>query len=397
MMRFNTNEDRLEIYNGYEWELYVYVNQITSIAYAWGTGNEGQLGDGASGISADRFSPFIVLGGITNWSQVSAGGDSSGSHSLAVTRSGIAYAWGANVNGRLGDNTTSSRLSPVTVVGGITNWSQVSAGGTLSLGLTDTGISYAWGLNTDGQLGDNTTTSRLSPVTVVGGITNWSQVSAGGFHSLGLTSDGIAYAWGRNNSGQLGTNNTSSRSSPVTVVGGITNWSQLSAGSTHSLGLTSAGIAYAWGYRGSGRLGDGANTTRSSPVTVVGGITNWSHLSGGIAHSLGLTSTGIAYGWGINTNGQLGDNTLSSRSSPVTVVGGVANWRRVSAGDQHSLGITTTGVAYGWGRNLDGFLGDGTGTGRSSPVTVVGGITSWSQVSAGFDHSLGLRTDLTID
>jgi alpha-tubulin suppressor-like RCC1 family protein len=141
-----------------------------------------------------------------------------------------------------------------------------------SLGLTSTGIAYAWGSNNYGQLGSAGSTS--SPVTVIGGITNWAQVSAGGRHSLGRTSTGIVYGWGRNDRGQVGDGTTTNRSSPVTVLGGITNWSQIVGGFTHSLGLTSAGIAYAWGWNDSGQLGDGTATARSSPVTVVGGITN---------------------------------------------------------------------------------------------------------------------------
>jgi alpha-tubulin suppressor-like RCC1 family protein len=224
-----------------------------------------------------------VVGGITNWSQVSAGG----SHSLGITESGVLYAWGNNNNGRLGDNTISNQSSPVTVVGGITNWSQVSAGSSHSLGLTDTGVLYAWGLNSSGELGDGTTISKSSPVTVAGGITNWSQIDASDNNNLAIAG-GIAYAWGPNNSGQLGTNSTVARSSPVTVVGGITNWSQVSAGRSHSLGLTDTGVLYAWGSNFYGKLGDGTTNNRSSPVTVVGGLTNWSQVAASIDNSIAI-------------------------------------------------------------------------------------------------------------
>jgi alpha-tubulin suppressor-like RCC1 family protein len=273
------------------------------------------------------------------------------------------------------------------VVGGITNWSQISAGGYHNLGLTATGILYAWGRNNEDQLGGNTTTSRSSPVTVVGGITNWSQVSAAYNHSLGLTATGILYAWGYNGTGQLGDNSTVSKSSPITVVGGITNWSQISAGGQHNLGLTDTGIAYAWGNGGQGRLGDNLANNRSSPVTVVGGITNWSQVSAGYNHSLGLTATGIVYAWGTGGYGMLGDNTTLSKRSPVTVVGGITNWSQVSAGSTLSAAITNTGIAYVWGRNQLGQLGDGTITNRSSPVTMSGVIKDWSQISAGGNSS----------
>lgn len=360
---------------------------LNANVFSWGSGSTGQLGDGTT---TDRSSPITVIGGITNWSQVSAGS----SFSLGITADGITYAWG----NQLGDGTNISRSSPVTVAGGITNWSSVSAGNNHSLGLTDTGIAYAWGSNTSyGKLGDGTVINKSSPVTVVGGITNWSQVSAGQDHSLGLTDAGIAYAWGRGGLGLLGDGTTISRSSPVTVVGGIANWSQVSAGPTHSLGVTDTGIAYGWG---SGLLsGSGSLIYRSSPVTVVGGITNWSQVSAGSNHSLGLTDTGIAYAWGSSGfYGQLGDGTRIARSSPVTVVGGINNWSQVSAGDNFSLGLTDTGIAYAWGQNYNSFsagtgqLGDGTTVNRSSPVTIIGGITNWSQVSAGNGHSLAIST-----
>ena len=258
-------------------------------------------------------------------------------------------------------------------------------------------FAYAWGGNYIGQLGTNGTTSTSSPVTVVGALL-WTQISpssSANGHSLGLTSAGIAYAWGEAASGRLGDRTVVDKSSPVTVVGGITTWIQLSAGAEHSLGLTSAGIAYAWGSatdgaNNVGQLGDGTIVAKSSPVTVVGGITTWNQLSGGSFHSLGLTSAGIAYAWGEAAAGRLGDGTTTDKSSPVTVVGGITNWTQLSAGTEHSLGLTSAGIAYAWGEALSGEIGDGTAVDKSSPVTVAGGITTWTQVSAGGFVSFGL-------
>ena len=361
-----------------------------TIAYAWGRNNETQIGDGTT---TSRSSPVTVVGGITSWTQVST----YFAHALGLTSSGIAYAWGQNSSGELGDGTATNRLSPVTVVGGITDWTQIIAGYYWSLGLTSSGIAYGWGTNASGQLGDNTTYTRSSPGTVVGGITNWSQLSAGKVYALGLRSSGVLYAWGYGNQGQLGDNTAATKSSPVTVVGGITTWTQLAAGGNHSLGRTSAGAAYAWGAGYQGQLGDNTNQSKSSPVVVVGGITNWTQLSSarkvsGGGHSLGLTSSGVAYGWGPNADGQIGNNTASGRSSPVTVVGGITNWSQLACGGEHSLGRTSSGVAYGWGSNSSGQLGDGFGVAKSSPVLVAGAITGWSQIAGGQYNSVAIRT-----
>jgi alpha-tubulin suppressor-like RCC1 family protein len=333
-------------------------------------------------------SPVTILGGITNWSQVSAGQN----HSLGIA-GGIAYAWGSGSNGRLGTGNNFGVInSPATVVGGITDWTAVTAANTHSLGIAG-GIAYAWGDGGLGKIGDGTVISRSSPVTVVGGITGWSHASAGIDFSVGIA-NGIAYGWGNNNSGQLGDNTVTNKSSPVTVGGGITNWSQISAGSSHSLGIAN-GIAYAWGSGGTGRLGDDTIINKSSPVTVVGGITDWSQVSGGLGHSLGIAG-GIAYAWGNNGSGRLGDGTLVTSSSPVTVVGGITNWSQVSAGGVFSLGLTDSGVIYGWGSNTDGQLGNNTTTASSSPVAVIGGITDWSQVSAGLNQISYMLASSTI-
>jgi alpha-tubulin suppressor-like RCC1 family protein len=351
----------------------------------WGNNDSGQLGDNTI---ATKSSPVSVVSGFTDWIQVSAGG----SHSLGVRANGTAWAWGNNLSGQLGDRTTTARSSSVSVVGGFTDWIQVSAGDRHSLGLRANGTAWAWGINNAGRLGDNTDTDRSSPVSVVGGFTDWIQVSAGSDHSLGLRVNGTAWAWGNNTNGRLGDNTIADRSSPVSVAGGFTDWIQVSAGEFHSLGLRANGTAWAWGLNTNGRLGDNTATARSSPVSVVGGFTDWIQVSAGGSHSLGLRANGTAWAWGNNTGGRLGDNTDTDRSSPVSVVGGFTDWIQVSASDRHSLGLRANGSAWAWGNNTSGQLGDNTAAGKSSPVSVVGGFTDWIQVSAGGSHSLGIRS-----
>jgi hypothetical protein len=347
--------------------------------YSFGFGADGRAGDGTN---ITRSSPVTPVGGITNWSQVSV----YSTHTLSLSEDGVLYAHGNNSHGQLGDNTVTNKSSPVTVVGGITGWSQISAGLRYSLGIAG-GVAYAWGSNGTGQLGDNTAISKRSPVTVVGGITSWSQLSGGNYHCLGIA-NGIAYAWGSGGTGRLGDDTIINKSSPVTVVGGITNWSQVSAGGAHSLGIAD-GIAYAWGAASSGQIGDSAIISRSSPVTVVGGITGWSQIDAGDAFSIALATNGIAYAWGLNNSGCLGIGIgVGNRSSPVTVVGGITNWSQVSAGGSHSLGIAG-GIAYGWGSASYGRISDYSFA-TSSPVTITGGITNWSQVSAGSSSSAGI-------
>lgn len=356
--------------------------EVQSIpVYTWGINTNGRLGDNTT---SNRSSPVSLVGGIPSWKRVAGGIN----HSLAIDITGRLYAWGTNTSGQLGDATTSNRSSPVAVADGNTDWIQVAGGENHSLALRSNGLLYGWGSSFSGS-GSSYTFPRL----VVGGITNWSQIAAGWNHNLGITSTGILYAWGVNVSGCLGDNTTVSKLSPVTVVGGITNWTQVACGFNLSLAIGNSSRTYAWGANSYGQLGDNTTSSRSSPTIVTGSITDWNSVTAGTFHSLGLRSTGVAYAWGFNGLGQLGDGLTTNRSSPFIVVGGITNWSQMSAGGgYHNLGLTTTGIAYSWGNNVSGQLGDNTTSNRSSPVSVVGGITTWSQVSAGRNHNLAINT-----
>jgi alpha-tubulin suppressor-like RCC1 family protein len=353
-------------------------------AFSWGSNGSGRLGNNST---LDQSSPVSVTGGFVNWSEISGGG----SHSLGVRNDGTAYAWGDNSLGQLGDNTTVSRSSPRLISGGFTDWIQVSTGFQHSLGLRANGTAWAWGSSVDGQVGHNSTTSRSSPTLVAGDFTDWVQVSATSNASLGLRENGTAWAWGSGNQGRNGNNSTLNQSSPVSVIGGFTDWTQLSAGALHSLGVRENGTAWAWGWNSSGQLGDGATTAKSSPVSVIGGFTDWTQLSAGTQHSLGIRENGTAWAWGNNNSGHLGDDTTAGKSSPVSVVGGFTDWIQVSASLQHSLGLRANGTAWAWGNGTNGRLGNNSITNRSSPVSVVGGDAIWIRVSGGNYHSLGLK------
>lgn len=362
-------------------------------AYAWGFNASGQIGDGTA---VSNSSPVSVVG-FSDWIQVSAGDE----HSLGLEANGTAWGWGENRYGRLGDGTAVDTSLPVAVVGGFADWIQLSAGSYHSLGVKTNGTAWAWGQNALGKLGDGTTANRSSPVSVVGGFVDWVQLSAGKFHSLGLRANGTAWGWGGNSKGALGDGSPNpflptSDPSPVSVVGGFTDWIQVSAGGLHSLGLRANGTAWAWGYNSSGQLGTAAGGNARSPVAVVGGFTDWINVSANKnngmfdGRSFGIRTNGTAWAWGSNSYGRLADGTTTDRSSPVSVVGGFTDWVSVEAGLDHCLAIRTNGTAWAWGSNTSGRLGTGNATDQSSPVSVVGGFADWVQVSGGA-HSLGIR------
>ena len=329
--------------------------------------------------------PTLINGGGTNWKQVDYG-YAAGS---AIKTDGTLWTWGLNNYGQLGDNTTSNRSSPVTTAGGGTNWKQVSCGyAYLSAAIKTDGTLWSWGQNSFGQLGDGTSSDRSSPVTTIGGGTNWKQVSCGSTHIAAIKTDGTLWTWGSNISVQLGDGTTSNRLSPVTTAGGGTNWKQVAGGAGHTVAIKTDGTLWTWGENAVGALGDNTTTARSSPGTTAGGGTNWKQVSGGNSHTAAIKTDGTLWTWGWNTDnilaicGQLGDgSTVSSRLSPVTTAGGGTNWKQISCGSYQMSAIKTDGTLWSWGQNSSGQLGDGTTSNRLSPVTTIGGRTNWKQVS----------------
>lgn len=310
--------------------------------------------------------------------------------SLGLTGEGILYSWGSNINGSLGDNSVIPECTPVSVCGNLT-FTQISTGYNFSLGIATDGVTYAWGENTYGQLGTNNTISYSTPKAVCGGI-SFCQVSAGQGHSLGITTNGVAYAWGYGFFGGLGNNSILNRSTPVAVCGGLT-FTQICSAYYSSHALTTNGIAYSWGYNQLGQLGNntgGLGASVSTPVAVCGGLT-FSELSTKTQFVVALTTSGIAYAWGNNQSGNLGDNSILNKSTPVAVCGGFT-FKSISAGAVHSLAITTSGIAYSWGYNQEaGNLGDNSLIDKSTPVAVCGGLT-FAKISAGWYFSLGTTT-----
>ena len=338
--------------------------------WSWGTNTSGLLGDNTT---VTKSSPVSIIGGFNDWKDVSAGR----THKLMLKNNGTLWSVGGNENGQLGDNTTVNKSSPISVIGGFNDWCQIATAACTSFGLRANGTFWSWGINSSGQLGSGTTVDRSSPGLVAGGFTDWQKID----RRIGLRANGTIWNWGSNSTGDLGDGTTVDKSSPVSIVGGFTDWCDV----VNGFGLRSNGTLWAWGQNNRGEIGDGTTVNKSSPVSVVGGFTDWCS----IAAQSGIRANGSAWTWGCNNKGQLGDNTTVNKSSPVSVVGGFADWCAIAYGNAFSAGIRSNGTLWSWGENIGGKLGE------SSPVSVVGGFTDWYSVSlassAGSDNSTALR------
>ena len=345
----------------------------------WGSNTSGQLGDNTT---THRSTPVTTFAGGTNWKQVSGGN----SFTAAIKTDGTLWTWGNNSNGQLGDNTTTQRNTPVTTFAGGINWKQVACGGSHTAAIKTDGTLWTWGNNAYGRLGDNTTTHRSTPVTTFAGGTNWKQVSGGSSFTAAIKTDGTLWTWGRNYAGQLGTNTTTHRSTPGTTFAGGTNWKQVSCGYHHTAAIKTDGTLWTWGYNIFGQVGNNVEFGPDviTPVTTFAGGTNWKQVACGDYHNAAIKTNGTLWTWGLNSNGQIGDNTSTQRNTPVTTFAGGTNWKHVSdGGGEYTAAIKTDGTLWTWGYNNNGLLGDNTTIRRSTPITTFAGGTNWKQVSRG--------------
>jgi alpha-tubulin suppressor-like RCC1 family protein len=397
MPTFNFKDnDGIDIGNKYvtkEYVMDVYPNLIPSLAspelWTWGWNNAtyggaGQLGDGTT---SNRSLPVTVGGGAT-WTQA-AGGEFQ---TAGIKSDGTLWTWGHNQWGQLGTGNTTSRSSPGTTAGGGTNWKQVATGWLTMAAVKTDGTLWTWGYDGYGILGAGTLgQSRSSPGTTAGGGTNWKQVAVASYNMAAVKTDGTLWTWGIGGAGRLGTGATTDRSSPGTTAGGGTNWKQVAVGKSEGwvAAVKTDGTLWTWGTNGSGQLGTGNTTDRSSPGTTAGGGTNWKMVGcAWVNYMAGIKTDGTLWTWGDNTRGQLGTGNTTSRSSPGTTAGGGTDWKQIdnTLGNEFMHALKTDGTLWSWGYDSNFGLGSTGVNLRSSPVTVTFSKNTWKSVSMGRYH-----------
>lgn len=350
---------------------------VIPVAYGWGFNGNGEVGAGP-GPNVNVPTKVTTSGALDGKVviDVVAGAE----HSMALTTDGKVYCWGYNGVGALGNGTFTSSDVPVAVdtSGALAGKRVVAIGASDYQGfaITEDHLVFAWGRNTQGELGIGVTGGVYpspTPVVMSGALSGKivMDVSGGDFYSLARTSDGGLYAWGDNTDGQLGTGNNTASNVPVAVAGlGGKLVAAVEAGVFHALVLTTQGEVYAFGRGLNGRLGHGAAVSSNLPVQVgtTGAMSGKTiiQISATRHHSLALSSEGKVYAWGANDAIGLGEGgVLPEALTPIEVGGSLAGKvvTRVGTGWGSSYAFTTGNEMYAWGINYDGNLAGAVGMG----------------------------------
>ena len=301
---------------------------------------------------------FTPTGEIT---QIAAGD----SHSAAVTKDGDLYMWGTNGSGQLGIQSNVASNIPVKVNNSSSTLPEksvkyVALGTYHSAAITKDGSLYMWGENSDGQLGNGSTTNRSTPVKI---MENVATVSLGAWHSAAITKDGSLYMWGYNNYGQLGNGSSGNYEKSVSPIKIMENVAAVSLGAWHSAAITKDGSLYMWGENSDGQLGNGTTNNLTRPQRIAVNVQSV-ELYG--SYTTAISKDGGLYTWGYNLNGRLGNGTTTNSYTPIKIMSNVVS----SAGGSHTIALKKDGTVYTWGTNVYGQLGNGNNSNQTSPVAI---------------------------
>ena len=340
--------------------------------------------------------PSVFTG--SNWKQVSTGLN----HTMAIKTDGS--LWGITFTnstpdrqGQLGTNDTANKVTPVTTFAGGTNWKSVSCELNYTAAIKTDGSLWTWGRNDVGQLGTNDTNTRTTPVTTFVGGTTWKSVAGGRDHIAAIKTDGSLWVWGRGGYGRLGLNtDITNKNTPVTTFAGGNNWKSVACGDGWTAAIKTDGTLWTWGLNHfNGFLGINlifTNSARSTPVTTFVGGNTWKSVDCGRYHTAAIKTDGTLWTWGVGSSGQLGNNNTATTATPVTTFAGGNNWKSVACGGYYTTAIKTDGSLWTWGTN-SGNLGINAAGDRSTPVTTFAGGNNWKQVTAGnFLQTFAIQT-----
>ncbi len=335
--------------------------------WSWGRNDQGQLGINST---TAKSTPVSILGNKKTFCQISGGVK----YSLGLDKNNLVWGWGVNYRGNIGNNSMVSKRTPVSILGTRKTFCQIIATGYYSLGLDKNGSVWGWGSNYRGQLGINSTASYSTPVSIHGIKKTFCQIGGLSYNydygsSSGIDYTGQVWTWGYNDKGQLGINSTTNKSTPVSILGAKKTFCQIVNGeSRHYLAIDYKGQVWGWGYGAQGALGINSTTAKSTPVSILGNKKTFCQIDCGNLYSLAIDYMGQVWSWGYNQYGQLGINSTTAKSTPVSILGNKKTFCQINCGYYHSLAIDYKGQVWGWGNNTYGKLGDNSVVSKRTPV-----------------------------
>ncbi|MCK7594613.1 hypothetical protein [Pseudomarimonas salicorniae] len=354
--------------------------------WCWGGNGNGQLGDDSR---VDRARPAQVRALPESALRLDAGS----AHTCAIGQSGTVRCWGANNTGQLGDGTTTDRLLPVAVRGLSAPGREIAAANVLSCAIVGEGAVECWGGVGFALLGDGSTEGRTTAGPVPEMARGFTALDGGDFHVCAVDANGGVRCFGDSLSGQLGGAGIEETFSTVQVIGLAPEVRGLSTGARHSCAHSRRGFVQCWGLNTDGQLGNNRSTLRlvPTPLASVGAV--YEQVAGGSFHSCGRTREGRVRCWGANNQQQLGNGVdpLPLRLAPVDVAGLALGAQAVAVGFDHSCAITASGGVKCWGYNQEGQLGDGSGQNQDRAVDVSGLSAGVRALALGRKHSCALR------
>ena len=319
-------------------------------------------------------------------------GDSS---TCAITNSGGVKCWGNNDGGQLGRTGLGLYSTSLVDVTDLTSGaSAVSINGTFACAITSTNGVKCWGNNSSGQLGNGTLTTSRVPVDVSGLTSGVSEISTGSSHSCAVTTSGGVKCWGSNSNGQLGNGTTTNSSTAVDVTGLSSGVEAVATGSAYSCALTTAGGVKCWGSGAYGQIGNGSFSDQTTPVDASGLTSGVSRVAAGLWHVCAAMTSGSVKCWGENQYKQLGNNSTTDSNTPIEV-SGLTGVSGVAAGGYSSCALKDGGVQC-WGRNDSGQLGNKTTVDSATPVSVHTSssdstpLSGVSEIATGTTHACAL-------
>jgi alpha-tubulin suppressor-like RCC1 family protein len=355
----------------------------------WALGGNNNVG-GLGQNNLIYYSSPVQVGSGLGWSNVES---NTGKGVFGLKNDGTLWTFGGNPSGSLGQNNETRYSSPVQIPG--TTWNHIAANSFNStLATKSDGTLWMWGDNGNGELGQNNVTDYSSPVQIPG--TTWDMVDNGGElarSSFGLKTDGTLWAWGFNNHGRLGHNNTTKYSSPVQIPG--TDWNAVHSGSYCCAASRTDGTLWVWGPQVHGTLGlnqSGSGSyanSRSSPTQLPGTTWNAAKMSSSTYGTYAVKTDGTLWAWGDGRSGNFAQNNVIEYSSPVQVPG--TTWSNVRAGSSKNVyALKTDGTMWVWGANSNGKLGLNNKTYYSSPIQIPG--TTWSDLGSGSNQGYAIKS-----